>query len=137
MSENKNQNEILKNQTVKKDDSQRAESLKGLKENDSEHNKHSIFKIGVSDLENLMGFYKERGSDYLDLKYIKEKLNGSEGLLQKLDTDSVKGVSSLVHREEEFGSNKVFVEPVPPFCSYVWEALEDLMIRILIKLCNL
>jgi len=132
MSENKNQNEILKNQTVKKDDSQRAESLKGLKENDSEHNKHSIFKIGVSDLENLMGFYKERGSDYLDLKYIKEKLNGSEGLLQKLDTDSVKGVSSLVHREEEFGSNKVFVEPVPPFCSYVWEALEDLMIRILI-----
>ena len=24
------------------------------------------------------------------------------------------------------------MEPVPPFCHYVWEALKDLMVRILI-----
>jgi hypothetical protein len=49
-----------------------------------------------------------------------------------LKTDAKLGISSTEHRENDFGSNKVFVEPVPPFCSYVLEALEDLMIRILV-----
>ena len=49
-----------------------------------------------------------------------------------LKTDIHNGVDDLNNREEEFGSNKVFVEPVPPFCSYVLEALEDMMLRILI-----
>ncbi len=26
----------------------------------------------------------------------------------------------------------IFIEPVPPFCAYVWESFEDLMVRILI-----
>ena len=60
----------------------------------------SDFNISAIDLENLMGKYKERGNDFLDLKYFEEK--------------------------------RVFVEPVPHFCSYVWEALKDLMVRILI-----
>ena len=42
------------------------------------------------------------------------------------------GIKDFDGREETFGSNKVFVEPVPPFCHYVWEALKDLMVRILI-----
>ena len=42
------------------------------------------------------------------------------------------GIDKKDDRENDFGSNKVFVEPVPPFCSYVCEALEDLMVRILI-----
>ena len=89
------------------------------------------FNITANELEELMSFYKERGSDYRDLKQI-EKLGGIEGILKKLKTNSKNGISSDSNRIEFFGSNKVFVEPVPPFCSYVWEALEDLMIRILI-----
>jgi magnesium-transporting ATPase (P-type) len=127
MSENNQQNELLKNQ-IKKDDNTRAESLKGLKE---DRNRNDSFQISVSDLENLMGFYKERGPDCLDLKEI-EKFGGTQGIIKRLATDASKGISSLDDREEKFGSNKVFVEPVPPFCAYVWEALEDLMIRILI-----
>ena len=94
-------------------------------------NASHTFPITVLDLEDLMGKYKERGADCLDLKAI-ESLGGIETLLQKLKTNSKKGIQSIDFREQDFGSNKVFVEPVPPFCAYVWEAFEDLMIRILI-----
>ena len=78
-----------------------------------------------------MGSYKERGSDYRDLKYI-TSLGGINEILKKLKTSPKDGISSTKNRINDFGSNKVFIEPVPPFCSYVWEALEDLMVRILI-----
>ena len=90
----------------------------------------SGFNISAIDLENLMGKYKERGNDFLDLKYFSEKPVAE--LIKDLKTDPENGLSSLSGREEAFGSNKVFVEPVPHFCSYVWEALKDLMVRILI-----
>ena len=88
------------------------------------------FSISAIDLENLMGKYKERGSDFADLKYFEEK--SVSQLVQDLKTDTENGLTSFEGREEAFGSNKVFVEPVPHFCSYVWEALKDLMVRILI-----
>ena len=88
------------------------------------------FDIDVIELENLMGKYKERGNDFQDLKYLQEK--GVEELISLLKTNTETGLDNLNGREEAFGSNKVFVEPVPPFCSYVWEALKDLMVRILI-----
>ena len=49
-----------------------------------------------------------------------------------MKTDVENGISSTKGREESFGSNKVFLEEVPHFCMFVWEALEDLMVRILI-----
>ena len=77
-----------------------------------------------------MGKYKERGADFQDLKYFQNK--SVSQLLSDLHTDSEVGVTDFEGREDEFGSNKVFVEPVPPFCHYVCEALKDLMVRILI-----
>ena len=88
------------------------------------------FDINVIELENLMGKYKERGNDFQDIKYLEEK--GIDELINLLKTNTDTGLDNLEGREEAFGSNKVFVEPVPPFCSYVWEALKDLMVRILI-----
>ena len=93
--------------------------------------KSQYFSIDVSTLEQLMGYYKERGSDYQDLKFFEDN-GGTEYLLNQLKTDAHNGVSDINHREDDFGSNKVFVEPVPPFCSYVLEALSDMMLRILI-----
>ena len=90
----------------------------------------SNFEITAIDLENLMGKYKERGNDFKDIKYFEEK--SVNQLIENLKTNTETGLESLEGREEAFGSNKVFVEPVPPFCSYVWEALKDLMVRILI-----
>ena len=93
--------------------------------------KSQYFSIDVSTLEQLMGYYKERGSDYQDLKFFEDN-GGTDYLLNQLKTDAHNGVSDINHREDDFGSNKVFVEPVPPFCSYVLEALSDMMLRILI-----
>ena len=88
------------------------------------------FGVSAIDLENLMGLYKERGSDFADLKFFENK--SVFQLVQDLKTDTEIGLTSFEGREETFGSNKVFVEPVPHFCFYVWEALKDLMVRILI-----
>ena len=88
------------------------------------------FSIDPLELESLMGKYKERGADFQDLKYFEKK--SIKELLSELYTDPEYGISSTEGREKHFGSNKVFVEPVPPFCSYVWEALKDMMVRILI-----
>ena len=97
-----------------------------------EHTKidQNAFDITPLDLEHLMGSYKERGNEFNDLKYFEEK--SVNKLVEQLKTNTETGLDSLEGREEVFGSNKVFVEPVPHFCSYVWEALKDLMVRILI-----
>ena len=99
---------------------------------DKDKAKHhsSKFAIDPIELEELMGKYKERGADFQDIKYFTEKPVSQ--LLSELQTDPELGIQDLDGREDAFGSNKVFVEPVPPFCHYVWEALKDLMVRILI-----
>ena len=101
-------------------------------EHESKKSKYG-YKIDVHELEEIMGKYKERGTEFNDLKHFEEP-NAIKNLLISLKTSDINGISSqsINEREEEFGSNKVFVEPVPPFCSYVWEALEDMMVRILI-----
>ena len=89
------------------------------------------FGLDILQIEDLMASYKERGINCKDLEKIKE-LGGPESIMSKLKTNGKQGISSIDNRENDFGSNKVFIEPVPPFCSYVCEALEDLMVRILI-----
>ena len=102
--------------------------------NSSEEEKiKNDFGFGISPqrLESLMAKYKERGNDYKDLLFF-DKRGGINSLMNQLLTNESTGVRSTAGREEYFGSNKVFVEPVPPFCYYVWESLSDMMVRILI-----
>ena len=89
------------------------------------------FDIDAFELEKIISKYKERGADYQDILYFEEN-GGPEKLFQALKTNSEKGISNTIGREEIFGSNKVFTEEVPHFCMFVWESLEDLMVRILI-----
>ena len=109
-------------------------------QNESENNKNnenavdpSMYWFGIDaiELEKIIGKYKERGAEYQDIKYFEEN-GGPENLFTKLKTDSEKGISNTIGREETYGSNKVFLEEVPHFCMFVWESLEDLMVRILI-----
>ena len=109
-------------------------------QNESEGNKTNSNKVDPSmygfgidaiQLEKIISKYKERGEDYQDIKYFEDN-GGPETLFEALKTDAEKGISNTKGREETFGSNKVFVEEVPHFCRFVWEALEDLMVRILI-----
>ena len=103
------------------------EYFKNEENNNENTNK---FEIDALELENLMGKYKERGSDFNDLRYF--EIKSVKQIMKELKTNTETGLDSLEGREEVFGSNKVFVEPVPHFCWYVWEALKDLMVRILI-----
>ena len=117
----------------KTQDIEKIEKINEIKKEEEELKAHAsgMYGLDIIQIEKLMGSYKERGVNYQDLETIKE-YGGPEGIMNKLKTDPKYGVSSLENRENDFGSNKVFVEPVPPFCSYVCEALEDLMVRILI-----
>ena len=102
------------------------------KDSEDDYEKNDFgFRISPINLETIMGKYKERGADCKDLKYFQKK-GGISNLLSRLKTDETNGIFSEEGREEYFGSNKVFIEPVPPFCYYVWESLSDMMVRILI-----
>ena len=109
-------------------------------QNENEYNKGNDFHTDYScygftieaiELEKIISKYKERGTEYLDIKYFEEN-GGPDKLFKALKTDTVTGISSTLGREEVFGSNKVFTEEVPHFCMFVWESLKDLMVRILI-----
>ena len=128
--ENKNNDNKEQDKTQ---DIEKIEKINEIKKEEEElkANASGMYGLDIIQIEKLMGSYKERGANYQDLETIKE-YGGPEGIMNKLKTDPKNGISSQENRENDFGSNKVFVEPVPPFCSYVCEALEDLMVRILI-----
>jgi Ca2+ transporting ATPase len=127
MSDNLISNE---NSNIKKKKDELSKSSMSGKEEENDKKDYG-FGISAEKLERIMGKYKERGSDFKDLKYFKEKKNINT-LLKDLLTNRVNGIQSTEGREDKYGSNKVFVEPVPPFCYYVWDALGDMMVRILI-----
>ena len=112
---------------------QRLEKLNEIRKEEKRMKELSsgMYGIDIVQIEELMSLYKERGIFYKDLEKIRE-LGGSDGIMEKLKTELKIGIRTIDNRENDFGSNKIFIEPVPPFCSYVCEALEDLMIRILI-----
>ena len=122
-----------KNIEEKPEENENIEKLEEIKKEEELMKSHQsgVFGLDILQIEELMSLYKERDSNLRDLAKIRE-YGGSEGIMSKLKTNPKKGISSIEFRENDFGSNKVFIEPVPPFCSYVCEALEDLMVRILI-----
>ena len=130
MSERNNILEIKTKTTPGKKNDMISSQISNLISEDENRNKYG-FGISPRGLERIMGWYKERGSDFKDLLYFKNQ-DGVANLLNSLLTNEIMGINSTEGREEYYGSNKVFVEPVPPFCAYVWEALEDMMVRILI-----
>ena len=112
---------------------ERLEKLNAIRKEEKKMKELSsgMYGIDIVQIEELMSLYKERGIFFKDLEKIRE-LGGTEGIMEKLKTELKVGIRTIDNRENDFGSNKIFIEPVPPFCSYVCEALEDLMIRILI-----
>ena len=91
------------------------------------------FSISPKELSNLMELYLDRSENYNDIKYFQEK-GGITSLLNSLKTNAKQGISnsSFENRIEHFGSNKIFIKPLPNFMDFVVEALTDKMIIILI-----
>ena len=123
--ENNEKDEIKENKVI--EEKSENVDISGNNENNSQYD----FGIKPIELEKIIGKYKERGNDFQDLQYFKEN-GGPKNLFKLLKTNIETGIPNTEGREEVFGSNKVFIEEVPHFCMFVWEALEDLMVRILI-----
>ena len=90
----------------------------------------NLFGIKPRDLQEIMSKYKNRNNDCEDLHFF-EKQSVPE-ILSKIKTDIDRGISSTENREFHFGSNKIFSEPPPNFLKYMWEAMKNLMILILV-----
>ena len=92
MSERKNIIEVKKK--LPKEDEISNESEEGMPKNE--------YGFGISPhrLEVIMGFYKERGNDFQDLKYLQEK--GVEELISLLKTNTETGLDNLNGREEAY-----------------------------------
>ena len=101
------------------------------KPEDSISDPKNIFRITPKELTHIIELYKERIDNFGDIKYFEEQ-GGIDNLLNKLDSDEKNGISSIDNREEFFGSNKIFMKPLPSFYSFLKEALSDKMIIILI-----
>ena len=96
--------------------------------------KDTYFQISNDEILSLMKSYLQKTKDE-DLNLISE-YGGIEGLAKRLRTDISKGLNfslpeDIKKRIEVFGENQIDKEKMKNCCQFVWEAFEDLMIRIL------
>ena len=94
----------------------------------------NYFQISNDEISSLMKCYLQKNKDE-DLNLIAE-FGGVEGFAKRLRTDISKGLDfsspqDIKKRIEVFGENQMDEEKMKNCCQFVWEAFEDLMIRIL------
>src|SRR5690349_13777809 len=92
------------------------------------------FGINKDTIARIFREYNDRNPDN-ELKVI-EELGKENGICQKLKVDPRVGLGTESldkdARVAAFDDNIEEVEPLPHFCTFVWDALGDLMIRILV-----
>ena len=101
----------------------------------------TIYGFGIDpfSLENIVTNYKDRVlynnnnivKEYPDLLFF-EKQEGTQTLIDSLQTDIERGIKNKEKSEKVFGSNKSYLENLPPFSLYLLEAFEDPMVQLLI-----
>jgi Ca2+ transporting ATPase len=92
------------------------------------------FDIDKTTIARIFQEYNDRNPDN-ELKVI-EELGKEDGIAKKLKVDPRVGLKTdeadRERRVAAFDDNVEEVEPLPHFCMFVWDALGDLMIRILV-----
>jgi Ca2+ transporting ATPase len=92
------------------------------------------FGITKERINDLFTSYEQRTKDE-ELNFISEH-GGEEEFFNKLQTSHINGIrddpEEKLKRLAEFDTNAPDEDEVPCFCYFVWDALGDLMIRILI-----
>ena len=101
----------------------------------------TIYGFGIDpfSLENIVTNYKDRVlynnnnivKEYPDLLFF-EKQGGTQTLIDSLQTDIERGIKNRDKSIKVFGSNKSYLENLPPFSLYLLEAFEDPMVQLLI-----
>lgn len=87
----------------------------------------------IDDLVNLVESYRTRTFDE-DMKMLKDEFGGPEGLAAKVNTNLSDGLlgNDFAKRDAHFGSNQKDPPQRSGFWSLFIEALDDLMLKILI-----
>lgn len=91
------------------------------------------YKVTKDSLKKMVDCYRQR--KYIeDITYMKDELNGSEGLRDALQTSIELGAStlSIEGRKMAFGSNHKEGPQRTKFCDLLLGALDDFMLKILI-----
>ena len=91
------------------------------------------FDITIDEIQDL---FSRKGEDELDSL---SKYGGDRSIVQKLKVKYDKGLDELNRedldrRRRVFGTNRVKHSKHTPFCNYIWEAIDDTFIKILIVL---
>jgi Ca2+ transporting ATPase len=101
--------------------------------NNEEHRLND-FDIDKETIATIFKEYNERNPDN-ELKVI-QRLGKEDGIAQKLKVDPRVGLRTDARDKDKrvaaFDDNVEEVEPLPHFCVFVWDALGDLMIRLLV-----
>ena len=96
--------------------------------------KTANFGIDVEKIEDIFKGYDNRNFDEDIIKI--DDFGGSQVISEKLKSSNENGISfenqtEINNRILEFGDNKKEGHELPHFCEFVWEAMEDIMLRIL------
>ena len=124
---------IIEKETDSPTQSERFPIYTKTKEDDFENDQESlIYNISSKELENLASSYKENNSDDSEIEHIK-KLGGMSEIFHKLKTSPDEGILTEYGRLEEFGSNKIFIEPPTSYFEFLKESLSELLIIMLLS----
>ncbi len=124
-----------KNLQKEKQDVEMGGKNRSTNPNQNQQSEKLVYDVSKEEIDKVYDDYKNhlRESEYQKLR----ALGGANGLIAKLKCDPKKGLCNLdnnhrLQRVKEFDDNIHFEKPMNTCCEYVWEALKDLMIRILI-----
>lgn len=110
------------------------EDAKNEMNNDNFNDNRGTFGMSPKEIQEII--YKYDVRNFIEEIEVLESMGGNKGLEKVFKTDLENGLKNdkLDHQErlDIYGSNAFEQEPLPHCCEYVWEALGDLMIRILI-----
>ena len=96
---------------------------------------NGYFSIDRGQIDELITKYEQRKSDE-ELEFLATSLEGDQGVMAALKTSAGSGISEdaneISERVKNFGENKLEEEELKHCCEFVWEALGDMMLQILI-----
>jgi P-type Ca2+ transporter type 2B len=96
---------------------------------------NGYFGIDRGQIDELVTKYEQRKSDE-ELLFLASSLEGDQGVMAALKTNPGSGISEdtneIAERVKNFGENKLEEEEMKTCCEFVWEALGDMMLQILI-----
>lgn len=127
--------ELKKDHHDKKQHKENKENKEEDQKEEEKKKEKGSFGLSIFDIAELIKKYDFR--NFIEELEEIEKMGATDGIIKMLKTNLTTGLNEndekdFAERKEIFGSNLIEQDEVPHFCWFVWEALGDFMLRILI-----